>query len=154
MNFADYGGQLTRQSRALKVWLGVRAAGVAALRDAVDRAMDLAALAERLVRAEPALELLSPAQLGVVCFRARPTGPAADPAAPDRLNERVNAAVNAGGRRLVSSTRLRGALALRICVLGYRTAEADVEGAVRAAAAAAEAEAARVVPARAVPSCA
>lgn len=139
VNFADYGEQLTRQSRALKVWLGVRYFGVAALRDAMDRAIDLAAHAERLVRAEPGLEVLSPAQLGIVCFRVRPFG-ADDPAALDALNGRVNAAVNATGRYLVSSTRLRGALALRLCVLGYRTTEADVEGAVRAVAEAARDE--------------
>jgi glutamate/tyrosine decarboxylase-like PLP-dependent enzyme len=130
VNFADYGEQLTRQSRALKVWLGVRYFGLAALRAEMDRAMDLVAHAERLVRVEPALEVLSPPQLGVLCFRVRPPG-IQDPAAIDALNERVNAAVRAEGRYLVSSTRLRGALTLRLCVLGYRTTAADVEGLLR-----------------------
>jgi aromatic-L-amino-acid/L-tryptophan decarboxylase len=136
VNFADYGEQLTRQSRALKVWLGVRYFGLAALRAEVDRAMDLAADAERLVRAEPTLEVLSPAQLGVLCFRVHPPGNH-DAAALDALNERVNDAVRAGGRYLISSTRLRGTLTLRLCVLGYRTTMADVEGVVRAVAEAA-----------------
>jgi glutamate/tyrosine decarboxylase-like PLP-dependent enzyme len=131
VNFADYGEQLTRQSRALKVWLGVRYFGVAALRDAMDRAMDLALHAERLVRAEPALEVLAPAQLGILCFRVRPPG-VDDPAVLDALNARVNAAVNADGRFLVSSTRLRGAFSLRMCVLGYRTTAADVQACVAA----------------------
>jgi glutamate/tyrosine decarboxylase-like PLP-dependent enzyme len=117
------------------VWLGVRTFGVAALRDAMDRAMDLAAHAERLVRAEPVLEVLSPAQLGILCFRVRPPG-VDDAAALDACNERVNAAVNATGRVLVSSTRLRGVLSLRLCVLGYRTTAADVEACVRAVVAA------------------
>jgi aromatic-L-amino-acid/L-tryptophan decarboxylase len=130
VNFADYGEQLTRQSRALKVWLGVRYFGLAALRAEMDRAMDLVVHAERLVRAEPTLEVLSPAQLGVLCFRVRPPH-LQDPAAIDALNERVNAAVRAEGRYLVSSTRLRGTLTLRLCVLGYRTTAADVEGLVR-----------------------
>lgn len=136
VNFADYGEQLTRQSRALKVWLGVRHYGLAALRAAMDRTLDLAEYAERLVRAEPALEVLSPAQLGILCFRVRPS-PGATPADADARNERVNAAVNATGRVLVSSTRLRGALSLRLCVAGYRTTEADVAAAVGAAGAAA-----------------
>jgi glutamate/tyrosine decarboxylase-like PLP-dependent enzyme len=136
VNFADYGEQLTRQSRALKVWLGVRYFGVAALRAAMDRAMDLAVHAERLVRAQPGLEVLSPARLGILCFRVRPPG-VDDPAALDALNDRVNRAVNGTGRFLVSSTRLRGALSLRLCVLGYRTTAGDVEACVRAVAAAA-----------------
>src|SRR5919202_634599 len=90
VNFADYGEQLTRYSRALKVWLSVRYFGVAALRAAMDRAMDLAAYAERLVRAEPSLEVLAPAQFGVLCFRARGAG-SDDPGALDALNERINA---------------------------------------------------------------
>jgi glutamate/tyrosine decarboxylase-like PLP-dependent enzyme len=133
VSFADYGEQLTRQSRALKVWLGVRYFGVAALRDAIDAALDLAAHAERLVRAEPLLEVLAPARLGILCFRVRPPG-VDDPAALDALNERVNAAVNGGGLFLVSSTRLRGALSLRVCVLGYRTTADDVAACVAAVA--------------------
>lgn len=141
VNFADYGEQLTRQSRALKVWLAVRHFGVAALRAAIDRGIDLADHAERLVRAVPELEVLSPAELGIVCFRVHPSG-VDDPATLDALNERVNAAVNATGRFLVSSTRLRGALTLRMCVPGFRTTEADVTACVRLVAQAAAGEAA------------
>jgi glutamate/tyrosine decarboxylase-like PLP-dependent enzyme len=127
VNFADYGEQLTRQSRALKIWLGVRYFGVRAIRAEIDRAMDLAAHAERVIRAQPLLEVLAPAQLGVVCFRAHPSG-LDDPAALDAFNERINAAVSAGGRFLISSTRLRGSFSLRICVLSFRTTQEDVEG--------------------------
>jgi aromatic-L-amino-acid/L-tryptophan decarboxylase len=126
VNFADYGEQLTRYSRALKVWLSVRYFGVAALRDAIDRAMDLALLAERRLRALPGVEILAPAQFGVVCFRLRPPG-VDDPAALDALNERANALVNGGGRVYLSSTRLRGAFSLRLCVLGFRTTEREIE---------------------------
>ncbi|HET7563782.1 MAG TPA: aminotransferase class I/II-fold pyridoxal phosphate-dependent enzyme [Gemmatimonadaceae bacterium] len=131
VNFADYGVQLTRYARALKVWLSVNYFGTSALRDAIDRTMNLAALAERLVRAEETLEVLAPAQLGVLCFRVHPRG-IDDPATLDALNERVNTAVNATGRYFISSTRLRGTFSLRLCVLGFRTMEADIEGVVKA----------------------
>ncbi len=124
VNFADYGEQLTRYSRALKVWLSVRYFGVAKIRAAIDRAMDLTRLAESLVREAPELEVLSPAQFGVLCFRARAAG--LGPAELDALNERINAAINREGRFFISSTRLRGAFSLRICILGFRTGEADV----------------------------
>jgi aromatic-L-amino-acid/L-tryptophan decarboxylase len=127
VNFADYGEQLTRQSRALKVWLGVRYFGLAAIRAEIDRAMDLVAHAERLVRAELTLEVMSPAQLGVLCFRVHPAG-LDDPASLDAFNERVNAAMSAAGRYFISSTRLRGTFTLRMCILGFRTTPADVEG--------------------------
>ncbi len=130
VNFADYGEQLTRQSRALKVWLGVRYFGLGAIRSEIDRAIDLAAFAEELVRAEPLLEVLSPAQLGVLCFRARVPG-VDGPVALDAFNERVNAAMTAGGKYLISSTRLRGTFTMRLCILGFRTTADDVAGLIR-----------------------
>ena len=130
VNFADYGEQLTRQSRALKVWLGVRYFGLAAIRGEIDRAIDHAVHAEHLVRSQPLLEVMSPSQLGVLCFRVHPAG-LDDGAALDALNERVNAAMGADGRYLISSTRLRGVFTLRLCILGYRTTTDDVEGLIR-----------------------
>ena len=71
-------------------------------------------------------EILSPAQLGVVCFRAHPAG-VDEPAELDALNERINARVNATGRFLMSSTRLRGRFSLRLCTQVHRMTEADID---------------------------
>jgi glutamate/tyrosine decarboxylase-like PLP-dependent enzyme len=126
VNFADYGEQLTRYARALKVWLSVRTFGVAPLRAAIERGIGMAEYAESLVRREPALEVLAPAQLGILCFRAHPPG-VDDASELDVLNERVNAAVNASGRFLISSTRVNGAFSLRLCSHNWRTEEADID---------------------------
>ena len=131
VNFADYGEQLTRYSRALKVWMSVRYFGVAEIRKAIERGMELAATFERLVREDPCLEVMSAARFGVVCFRARPSGIDA-PRALDALNERILADIVRDGRYFISSTRLKGAYTLRICVLGFRTSEAEMEGVVAA----------------------
>lgn len=125
VNFADYGEQLTRYSRALKVWFSVSYFGTDAIAAAQDAAMSLAELAERLVREDPDMEVLSPAQFGIVCFRVHPRG-LDDDAQLDALNERVNDRVNRTGFVLMSSTRLRGALSLRLCIPGYRTRAEDV----------------------------
>lgn len=127
INFADYGEQLTRYSRALKVWLSVGYFGTRALADAIDRGIDLAAEAERRVRDDSMLELLSPAQFGICCFRARPER-IPDASALDALNERILGRVNSAGRYFISSTRLRGVYSLRVCVLGYRTSIDDIRG--------------------------
>jgi glutamate/tyrosine decarboxylase-like PLP-dependent enzyme len=126
VNFSDYGEQLTRYSRALKVWIAVRYFGLATLRDAIDAGIDRAEHVESLVRAEPALEVLTPAQLGICCFRAHPNG-VDDPRELDALNERINTAVNATGRWFISSTRVRGAFSLRVCVPGFRTTMRDLD---------------------------
>jgi len=130
INFADYGEQLTRYARALKVWLSVSYFGTDALRAAISYSLSLAAHAEALVRRERDLEVLAPATLGILCFRAHPAG-TDDAAALDALNERINAAVNAGGRFFISSTRIRGALSLRICPIGFRTTREDMADFVR-----------------------
>jgi glutamate/tyrosine decarboxylase-like PLP-dependent enzyme len=132
VNFADYGEQLTRYSRAIKVWMSVRYFGTDAIRDAIDRGMMLARRLEERIRETPELEIVSPARFGIVCFRARPRQ--VDAADLDALNERVLARVVGEGRYFISSTRLRGAFSLRACILGFRTAEEDVDGLVRAVA--------------------
>jgi glutamate/tyrosine decarboxylase-like PLP-dependent enzyme len=127
VNFADYGEQLTRYSRALKVWVSVRYFGVAQIRKAIERAMELASYFERLVMAEPGLEVMSPARFGVVCFRVRPNGLDA-PGELNELNERLLGDIVSEGRYFISSTKLKGAYTMRICVLGYRTGEREMEG--------------------------
>lgn len=125
VNFSDYGEQLTRYSRALKVWFSVQFYGTAAIAAAQDRAMALAERAEQIVRADPEMEVLSPAQFGIVCFRVRPRG-MDDGETLSGFNERVNEKVNRTGFVLMSSTRLRGELSLRLCIPGHRTTEEDV----------------------------
>jgi aromatic-L-amino-acid/L-tryptophan decarboxylase len=133
VNFADYGEQLTRYARALKIWMSVRYFGTDAIRDAIDRGMMLAHRLEQRVRETPSLEIVSPARFGIVCFRVRPQG-VSEGAALDSLNERVLARVVSAGRYFISSTRLRGAFSLRACILGFRTAEEDIDGLVRSVA--------------------
>jgi hypothetical protein len=124
VNFSDLGVQLTRSARAFKVWMSVTLFGAAAFRAAIDASLDLAELAERLVRERAELELLSPAQLGIVCFRRRFEG---DAHAQDAANAALVRAFAASGRGLVSSTRLDGVYAIRLCALNHASTPADVE---------------------------
>ena len=125
VNFADYGEQLTRYSRALKVWFSVSHLGTAAIAAEQDRAMSLAEEVEQIVRDAPDVEVLTRAQFGIICFRVHPPD-MDDAAALDALNDEVNRRVNRSGFVLMSSTRLRGALSLRLCIPGYRTTSQDV----------------------------
>jgi hypothetical protein len=124
VNFSDLGLQLTRTSRALKVWLSFNYFGTDAFRDAIDHSMDLAALAEQCVRDAPTLELLSPASLGVICFRRNFEGVQEDELA--RLNAELVTAFEATGRGLVSSTQLHGTYAIRLCVMNHTSRRQDV----------------------------
>jgi aromatic-L-amino-acid/L-tryptophan decarboxylase len=126
VNFCDLGLQLSRSSRALKVWLSIQHFGLDAFRNAIDRCLDLAIHAERQIGARPELELLSPASLGIVCFRRRgESGETEDEAA--LRNSALVGAFEATGGGLVSSTRVRGRYAIRMCVMNHTTGAADVE---------------------------
>jgi glutamate/tyrosine decarboxylase-like PLP-dependent enzyme len=108
VNFSDLGVQLSRTSRALKLWLSLRYFGIDAFRAAIDRCIDLARLAQARIEASTQLELLTPAKLGVVCFRRRLDG--ADEDRLEQLNRSLAEGLAASGQGLVSSTRLPGPL--------------------------------------------
>jgi aromatic-L-amino-acid/L-tryptophan decarboxylase len=137
VNFADLGLQLTRGARALKIWLSINHFGLDAFRQAVDRAIDLAHLAEQRVRESDALELMSPASLGIVCFRRRFDG-VDDEHTIAQLNSELVQGFEATGRGLLSSTKLHGRYAVRLCVMNHTSGRADVEAALSWFASAAE----------------
>jgi len=124
VNFADLGIQLTRTSRALKVWLSVCAFGLDAFRATIDGCLDLTEQARRRIDESPSLELAAPPSLSVLCFRRRFD---CDEDEEDRRNAGLVAALDRSGLGLVSSTRVERRYVLRMCILGHATGWDDVE---------------------------
>ncbi len=122
VNFADRGIQLTRMARALKIWLSLKHFGVDAFREAIDRCLDIALEAQKYIEQSKELELLSPAGLGVVCFRRRVSG---DDDSSEKVNAQLVRDLLASGTGMISSTRIRGVYALRVCILNHRTGWQD-----------------------------
>lgn len=116
-NPCDYGVQLTRSFRALKVWLSLQTFGLAAFRQAISRGFELAEVAERELRARKGWEILSPAQMATVCFRFGKS---------DELQTQLVDAMMKDGYALLTSTELRGAVSLRLCTINPRTTEQDI----------------------------
>lgn len=125
VNFADRGLQLTRSFRALKVWMAMQMHGREAHAAAVDRSIDLGDRAQRWIEEHPQMELLSAASLGIVCFRWNPGG--LDEAQLEALNRSMQDTVIAEGTAMMSSTRLDGRYALRLCIMNHRTTADDVD---------------------------
>jgi glutamate/tyrosine decarboxylase-like PLP-dependent enzyme len=124
VNLADLGIQLTRTSRALKVWLSLCAFGLDAFRETIDRCLDLAERARERIDESPALELAVTPFLSVVCFRRR--FDCADEDA-DRRNAALVAELERSGIGFISSTRVGGRYVLRMCILGHATAWEHVD---------------------------
>jgi glutamate/tyrosine decarboxylase-like PLP-dependent enzyme len=132
--YTEYGLELSRDFRALRLWMTLRHYGIARFGEAIATCCDLAAELGHRVAAAPGLELLAPVSLNVVCFRARPAD--VDDEALDRLNAELAVAVQEGGAAVSSTTRIAGRLALRLCIINHRTAASDLDvvlAAVRAA---------------------
>ena len=123
VNFADLGLQLTRTTRAFKLWLSLRTFGLDAFRASIDRCLDLAALARERIEASEQLELAAPASLGVVCFRRRPVAGEDE----ESLTDGLVAALEQSGVGFISSTRVHGRPALRLCILNHTSSAEDVE---------------------------
>jgi aromatic-L-amino-acid decarboxylase len=119
VNPCDYGIQLTRGFRALKVWMSISYFGIEAFRAAVERGFELAEVAERKLRLMAGWEVVTPAQMGVVCFRKRD--------ADEALYPKMHNALLADGFALATSTVLNGRTVLRLCTINPRTTDADVE---------------------------
>ena len=129
VNLCDWGIELTRPSRGVKLWFSLQVFGVRAFREAVARGLKLAEHAERTLRGLRGWEVVTPAQLGVVTFRYAPPG--AEAAAADALTAALVDDALADGYAMVASTRLRGRPVLRLCTINPRTTEAEVEETLR-----------------------
>ena len=125
VNFRDRGPQLTRGSRALKLWLSIQTFGTDAFRAGVARGIELAERAQRAIEATPGLEVVTPAQLGIVCFRHVTDGATEEEL--DAHNAALVDRVVADGFAAPSSTVLRGRTVLRMCTINPRTSDEDID---------------------------
>jgi aromatic-L-amino-acid decarboxylase len=125
----DYGPQLGRRFRSLKLWFVIRAFGVDGLRARIRRHCTLAREFESWVRAEPGFEVVAPVPFSTVCFRH--TRPGLDTAQTNALNERLLAAVNAAGPVFLSHTKLAEHIVLRLTIGNLRTSRRHVDTAWR-----------------------
>jgi aromatic-L-amino-acid/L-tryptophan decarboxylase len=129
VNFGNYGVQLTRSFRALKLWLSLRTFGLASFRRAIERGIQLAEIAEREIRSNAGWEIVTPATLAIVTFRCAP--PALADSEVDALQGRIVEQMLADGYALASSTILKGRPVLRFCTINPRTRDDEMRETVR-----------------------
>ncbi|HEX8921457.1 MAG TPA: pyridoxal-dependent decarboxylase, partial [Pyrinomonadaceae bacterium] len=129
-NGMDYGIQLGRRFRALKLWMIIRYFGHEGLAARIREHCRLAQLFAAWVEECPDWELLAPVPFSLVCFRACPRilGETEDERAArlDALNERLMNSLNTAGEIFFSHTRLHDLFTLRLAIGNIRTTEAHV----------------------------
>jgi glutamate/tyrosine decarboxylase-like PLP-dependent enzyme len=127
--FSDYGLQLTRQFRALKVWMSIKEHGLERFGRMIARNVEQARYLGRLIEAADGLELMAPIGLDIVCFRFNPGGLATD--ALNRLNQEILVELQESGVAAPSYTTLKGAYCLRVAISNHRSRFEDFDLLVR-----------------------
>jgi len=123
--FADLGIDLTRDFKALKVWLSLKAYGVGHHAAVIEQNVNDAQRFAAVVHAHADFELLAPVSLNIVCFRYAPARLAA--ARLDAVNDELLLRLQESGIAVLSSTILRGQFALRLANVNHRSLPEDFE---------------------------
>jgi len=121
--FSDYGLQLSRQFRALKVWMSIKEHGLDRYGRMISRNIEQARTFGRLVENAPDLELVAPIGLDIVCFRFNPDGLADQ--ALDAINKEILLRLHEEGIAVPSYTTLNGKYCLRIAIANHRSTTED-----------------------------
>lgn len=129
INFYDYGLQLTRGFRALKLWLSLKTFGAETFRQAIEHNFEMAEFAESLVRQSSCWEVVSSATMGIVAFRFVPPTSATE-AEINELNRRIVEAQIEDGFMFANSTSLGGRVVQRFCTINHRTTKDDVRASI------------------------
>jgi aromatic-L-amino-acid decarboxylase len=119
MDFMNYGLQLGRRFRALKLWMVIRMYGVEGLQQTLRKHIALAEEFAGWIRQSEDFELMAPVPFSTVCFRAIPPGYA--PEKLDQLNEDLMHSVNRTGKMYISHTKLHNKISLRLAIGNMKT---------------------------------
>jgi aromatic-L-amino-acid decarboxylase len=122
VNYRDWGIQLGRRFRALKLWFVIRSYGVEGLRALMRKHVALARELAGWIQETPRFEVVAPVPFGLVCFRYRPDDLSEDQI--DDLNRRLLTRVNASLRVHLTHTQLGGHFVIRL-VIGQRETERE-----------------------------
>ena len=127
--FSEYGVQLSRGFRALKVWMSLKEHGAAKYGRMVAQNCAQAGYLESRVAQEPELRLMAPVELNIVCFRFAPSG--MEDARADAVNEEILYGLQESGTAVPSSTLLQERFCIRVCLCNHRTRREDLDLLVR-----------------------
>ena len=120
----DFGPDLSRGFRALKTWFTVQVYGAEKLGNVISGTCQLAQYLKQCIENEPALELLAPVALNIVCFRYRGEN-------VDEINRNIVADLQESGIAAPSTTSVNGRLAIRAAIVNHRTNRSDIDALVR-----------------------
>ena len=123
--FSDYGLQLSRQFRALKVWMSIKEHGLNRFGRMIARNIEQAHYFGKMVEKEPTMELMAPIGLDIVCFRFNPGGK--DDSFLNALNKEILMQLHEQGIAVPTYTTLHDKYCLRIAIANHRSTQEDFD---------------------------
>ena len=123
--FTDFGPELSRGFRALKVWFALKTYGTEKFGEMIEKNIQQARYLAQLVKSNPMLELLAPPTLNIVCFRYR--GFQLENEELDSLNRDIVAELQIRGIAAPSTTCIHGKLSIRVAITNHRSRREDFD---------------------------
>jgi len=124
INYYDYGPQLTRSFRALKLYSYILCQGTEQMGEDITRGIEHAEYIEQRMANSDYWEIVSQASIGIISFRARPDGFTGD---LDELNAALSQFTYHDGYTMITTTKLNGHVALRMCPINPKTTHEDID---------------------------
>ena len=123
-NYRDWGIQLGRRFRALKLWFVLRSYGIEGLQKMIREHIRLAEMLKQWIANDQRFELMAPVDFSLVCFRFNPKDRAEIQL--DELNRQLLESINKTGKTLLTHTSLKGKFVIRFCIAQRTTTERHV----------------------------
>ena len=114
-NYRDWGIQLGRRFRALKLWMVIKSYGLQGIREKMHKHIELAQYFRDALDKNNDFELLAPVPLNLICFRFKPTR-LQDLSEINEINAELENAINTSGKAYLTHTKLKGKYTLRVCI--------------------------------------
>jgi aromatic-L-amino-acid decarboxylase len=125
-NYRDWGIQLGRRFRALKLWFVLRSFGIKGLQDKLRYHISLAKQLEKEIRSDGRFEILAPVNFNTICFRYKPTDANLTDSELNEINKNLLDKINASGFAFLSHTTLKNKFTLRFSIGQTNTTSEDV----------------------------
>lgn len=120
----EYNLPLTKEFKALKVWMTIKKYGARRLRQTIQEDIEKASQLVELIKANQQLEVMAPVPLSIVCFRYNSNDLSEEDL--DTLNDQIIREIESDGRIFLTGTKVRYRTALRVCFINHRTSLEDV----------------------------
>lgn len=126
-DYHEYGPQMSRGFRALKVWMTLKQIGVERYRKLLERDVALAEYLDQLVRRSKDFEPLCKPVLQMYCFRFNPASSKLSETELNKLNQMIVDETQLTGKAFLMTTSIRGKTAIRFSITNHRTTKADIK---------------------------